>query len=255
MTDIYKAPESRLTESASVEGFGSLEIGVSGQYQFSIRAVIKEAWAKTRGAKGSVWVAFIVYLLILVPVSLGIPYVLTVIGLPNEMVPGQVPSPAVVGGFVTAQILIMLISLPLSAGIFMLGLKLASGIPVSAMEVVRYYHKALPIFFTLFLMYLMILIGFILLIIPGIYLMIAYYMAIPLVVEKGLSPWQALEASRKALSKHWFRFLGFGMAILLIMILSILPLGIGFIWTMPMAIIAYGIVYRNIFGFDEAIKA
>ena len=33
----------------------------------------------------------------------------------------------------------------------------------------------------------------------------AYLLAIPLVVERGLSPWQALEASRKAITQHWFK--------------------------------------------------
>lgn len=34
----------------------------------------------------------------------------------------------------------------------------------------------------------------------------------------------------------------------LIMFVSMIPLGIGLIWTIPMSMIAYGIIYRNMFG-------
>jgi uncharacterized membrane protein len=94
----------------------------------------------------------------------------------------------------------------------------------------------------------MVLIGFVLLIIPGIYLAIAYYMAMPLVVEKGLSPWAAMEISRKTVSKRWFTMFFFGIVMMLILIVSAIPLGIGLIWTLPMAMIAYGVIYRNMFG-------
>ena len=73
-----------------------------------------------------------------------------------------------------------------------------------------------------------------LLLIPGIYLSIAYRLAIPLVVERGLSPWQALEASRKAISQHWFKVFGLFFVLMLIMLLSMIPLGIGLIWTLPL---------------------
>ena len=103
-------------------------------------------------------------------------------------------------------------------------------------------------------MYILVAIGFLLLVLPGIYLMVAYSLAMPLVVEKGLSPWQALEASRKAITKSWFRFIGLGLAIMVIMIVSMIPLGIGMIWTIPMAMIAFGIAYRNIFGYEGEVE-
>ena len=58
-------------------------------------------------------------------------------------------------------------------------------------------------------------------------------------MEKGLSPWKALEASRKAISKCWFRFVGLGFVVMLIMLVGMLPLGIGLIWVMPLMLIAF----------------
>ena len=73
-------------------------------------------------------------------------------------------------------------------------------------------------------------------------------LAIPLVVERGLSPWQALEASRKAITQHWFKVFGLFFVLMLIMLLSMIPLGIGLIWTLPLLIVTMGVLYRTIFG-------
>ena len=36
------------------------------------------------------------------------------------------------------------------------------------------------------------------------------------------------------------------------MIVSIVPLGIGLIWTLPMGVMIKGIVYREVFGYTPA---
>lgn len=100
-------------------------------------------------------------------------------------------------------------------------------------------------------MTILILIGFVLLIVPGIYLSIAYAMALPLMAEKEMGIWESLETSRKAITKKWFPFFGFFIVMMLIMLAGALALGIGLIWAMPLTVIAYGIVYRNMFGVEE----
>ncbi len=47
-----------------------------------------------------------------------------------------------------------------------------------------------------------------LLIFPGIYLSIAYMFVLPLIIDRGLKPWQAMELSRQAVTKAWFRVFG-----------------------------------------------
>lgn len=253
MTDIYQAPSSALTESAALEGFGSLQRGIAGEYQFSIREIIRESWEKTSGAKGTVWLATLLYVLVIMPLSIGIPFVLGVLGLSMTPVPGESLNLIAIVASLLSQIVIMAITLPLGAGLFMIGLKLASSAPVSGTEVFAYFNKTMSLLGTVVLMYIMIALGLLLLIIPGIYLIFAYYMAIPLVVEKGLGPWQALEASRKAVSKRWFRFVGLGLVFMLLMMVASIPLGIGLIWVIPMVLIAYGIAYRNMFGFEGLV--
>lgn len=76
-------------------------------------------------------------------------------------------------------------------------------------------------------------------------------MTLPLIVDKGLSPWQAMETSRKAVHKIWWRLIGLFIVMGLIFVVSLVPLGIGLIWTWPMFIILTGVVYRHLFGAEE----
>lgn len=251
MANVYQAPEADLAENTvPFDGGGSIENGIAGKYDFSIQAIISEAWDRTSGSKGTIWLALLFFLIVFIPVSIVVPFVLGKLGLGPT--PGG-PIGEMVTYQIVAQLLLNCVSLPLSAGLMMIGLKLAARAPVEATEIFGYFPKILPLLGTMILMYLMIFIGFCLFIIPGIYLAIAYVLAIPLVVEKDLSPWQALETSRKAITHRWFRVFGLYLVMVVIMIVAMIPLGIGLIWVFPMFLLAFGIVYRNIFGYDGAV--
>lgn len=251
MNDIYRAPASDLSErTAAFEGAGSLENGIAGNYDFSIGAILSEAWERTSGSKGTLWLAFLVYMIV-IGVLLGMAdVILGALGIKFQ--PGDPMSKMIVSQL-ASQVIQILVSGPLIAGFVMVGIKLVVRASTGPNELFQYFNKFLPLLATTLLMYLMIFIGFCLLIIPGIYLSVAYILAIPLVAEKNLSPWQALEASRKAITHRWFGVFGLYLVLLLIMIVAMIPLGIGLIWVFPMAMLIYGIVYRNIFGYGGKV--
>jgi len=247
MDNIYESPKANLvSEPVAVEGYGSIEKGITGDYEFKFGAVLSEAWKKVSGSKGTFFFAFLLYVVVMIVVSLPMELIQQ-----SMIVPAAEPSMIIIF-VVVQQLVINLIVLPLAMGLFLLGLRRSVDAPVESTSIFKHYKKAFSLFFTMLLMYLMILIGFVLLIIPGIYLMIAYFMAMPLVVEKGLSPWQALEVSRKTITHRWFSVFFFSIVMTLILIISMIPLGIGVIWTAPMMMIAYGIMYRNMFGVEAA---
>ncbi len=100
-------------------------------------------------------------------------------------------------------------------------------------------------------MSIMIMLGYLLLIIPGIYLSIAYLMAIALMVDKDLGVWEAMEASRKAVSKHWFKVFFLYFLLMLLFIVASIPLLIGLIWVLPLFSILHGVLYKYMFGVDS----
>ena len=151
---------------------------------------------------------------------------------------------------VVIQVAVNLIAMPMMLAIIVMGIRRAVGAEIYSGSVFSCYSKMLPLFATMVLVYIMVIIGLILFVLPGIYLMVAYYMAMPLVVEKNMSPWQAMEVSRKAITHRWFSVFGLFLVMGIILAVSMLPLGLGLIWTLPMFVIAFGILYRNMFGVE-----
>ena len=74
--------------------------------------------------------------------------------------------------------------------------------------------------------------------------------AAPLMVEKNMGIWEAMETSRKAITHCWFRYFGLALLSGLVMFGGALALGIGLIWTMPMAMLMFASVYHEMFGFE-----
>ena len=246
MSDIYQAPSAELRTPVSNNEYGSVERGLSGDYEFTIGGALSEAWEKTAGRKGTFNLAMLLYVVVAILLSIGTDLLVTAISL-------TVPEPIIlIASSLTLQILINLILLPAWAGLIILGMRASVDSPITATMIFDHFRYALRLVGTLILMYLLILIGLVLLVLPGIYLIIAYSMALQLVVEKDMSPWQAMETSRKVVSKKWFTMFGFYIVALVITLVSALLLFIPLFWTLPMMIIASGLIYRNMFGLERS---
>ncbi|MCB0517754.1 MAG: hypothetical protein H6577_05095 [Lewinellaceae bacterium] len=72
-----------------------------------------------------------------------------------------------------------------------------------------------------------------LLLLPAIYLGIAYYWAYMFVVFHNLTFWEALESSRKLITKHWFIIFAFLLVTGLIMLAGAILLCIGILASLP----------------------
>jgi hypothetical protein len=252
MTNVYQAPSADLTENTvPYGGGGSLENGIAGNYEFSIGDILNEAWEKTDGAKGTIWLSILLYAVFAFVVVFILGMVLGIVGIGATAATGSIGTMIV--SMIVTQIVEMAVIMPVAMGMFMIGIKRAAGAPSQATDIFGHFSKALPLLGTIVLMYILVFIGTLLLVLPGIYLMIAYWLAMPLIIEKNLGPWEALEASRKAITHHWFGFLGMGLIMTVIMIVAMIPLGIGLIWALPFMLIASGIVYRNVFGYGGSV--
>jgi len=63
---------------------------------------------------------------------------------------------------------------------------------------------------------LLVAVGLIFLILPGIYLMVVYTFSYMLVVDRGLGAWPALEESRRVVHKNWWGVFGLTLVMLLL---------------------------------------
>jgi hypothetical protein len=240
----YTAPVSNLQDSTPNPQVLSIEEALSRGYDFRVGELISEAWRLVAGSKGIIIGGFLLYYAAIMLINTVLGFIFGLLGLEAE-------ADNLVGLFVSQfaiSILGSVLTYPLLAGLMLIGIRRAAGQEINFNQLFIPFNNPMPVIITGILMMLLVYAGMLLLLLPGLYLAIAYMLALPLVIERGLSPWQALETSRKAISQHWFKVFGWGLLLGLIVGLSIIPLGIGLVWTIPMWMISTGILYRTIFG-------
>jgi len=241
MTDIYSAPESEVQMQSDSDGeYGSIEKGLEGDYDLSIGEVMSEAWSLTKGSKTTILVAALLLMVYSLVVSFAVGFIGGLLG---------------TLGVVVGNIVLYAVLNPVSVGFMIIAIRRACKREASSTSIFEHFDKVVPLFITYLIMAIFIMIGFVLLIIPGIYLAIAYMYAMPLVVEKNMGPWEALETSRKIITKKWFNMFGLLLVFSIVVTVAALPLGIGLIWAVPWAVICMGIVYRNAFGVNSETLA
>ncbi len=243
MNNLYATPEADLSYSnASDRAGGSIEDAISGKIQISMTGTMGEAWRNLKGFKTKCNVAFLLYFIIAIVaafVSMPVIFGLTAIG-------ADAQTAAILGSVI--QMVASIAVMPMFMGIHIMGMRHAENRSVSAGSIFGYFNKIPAVFLCYFIMVIMIILGSILLILPGIYLMYAYMFAMPLVVEKNMSAWRALETSRKALTRKWFRFFGLILLLMLINLLTVVTLFIASIWTVPWSVLTISMVYTKLFG-------
>jgi hypothetical protein len=229
----YDPPKADVNAQVlAVGASGSLEDALAGRYDFDIGQVMREAWNLTKGMKASFWgAAFIVYAIFFV----------------LALVAASLAGKSGIMQFIPSIVLGTLGPV-LFIGLVMMGVRRAAGLPISFATAFSCIDRALTVFLASLLSTFLTYVGLVLIIIPGIYLAIAYCMTMPLIADRRLTPWQAIETSRKAVTKRWFQYFGLFIVVGLLVIASALPLGIGLIWTAPWSINVIGVVYRRTFG-------
>ncbi|MDH3642700.1 MAG: hypothetical protein OES38_11430, partial [Gammaproteobacteria bacterium] len=145
------------------------------------------------------------------------------------------------------QLITMLMIYPFFAGVFMVGLRQSVGLPVSFDQQFAYYGAALPILAVALLQSIASAIGFVLLIIPGLYLAFALALSIPLKVEKQLPVLDCLTTSLKLVNKKFLNVAVLAIVASFISTLSFITI-IGWIWAMPWMLMVYAITYRQLAG-------
>ena len=145
------------------------------------------------------------------------------------------------------QLVVTMVALPMGVAVLVMAMRHANGKTVAVGEVFKHFGTMGRLLGCYLLQLILIVIGMILLVLPGIYLMFAYMFAMPLIVEKKMGVWQALETSRKAVTKVWFRFFGLTWLITLINVLAVFTLGIAWIWTIPWSILTMSLIHIKLF--------
>ena len=207
------------------------------QYDFDIIEITKEGWRRMEGVKGVFVTAFAIYVVIAVAV---------------QMVLGIVfPSPAENPDFANQTIVTILsypVLMPLLTGMIMMAIRHVRGESIVFQDVFGYYGMTWTLALAALLIYVMTVAGLLFFILPGIYLSVAYIFTLPLIADKGMGVWDAMELSRKTVTQHWFKVFGLMMLLSLGLMAGFVTFGIGLIWAVPLMLVTlYGLLYPIMF--------
>ena len=101
----------------------------------------------------------------------------------------------------------------------------------------------------------LLLIGYALCIIPGIYLSVAWYFAIPLIIDRRMNFWEAMELSRKMVNKHWIIIFAFLIVYGLLALAGMIACCVGIFVTMPIGFAALMYAMKPFFKITNPLAA
>jgi glycerophosphoryl diester phosphodiesterase family protein len=91
-------------------------------------------------------------------------------------------------------------------------------------------------------------VGLLLCILPGIYLGVGYVFALPLVIDKKMDFWPAMEVSRQVVHQHWWSVFLLVIVVGLIAFAGCIVCFVGMLISVPVASAALMFVYEDLFG-------
>jgi uncharacterized membrane protein len=90
------------------------------------------------------------------------------------------------------------------------------------------------------------MVGFVFLIVPGVYALLTYGFVPLLTIDKGLGVGEAFTESARMTKGHKWHLIGFGLVCMLINLLGAMVLFVGLLFTIPLTLLAYAHVYRTL---------
>lgn len=216
----------------------SVRKALAGEYDFEVKAVLKEGWEITQRDKMAMLQGMGVTVLI----------ALMVIAFAYEYSLQKGIDFNATGFRAARDIIMMILVAPFAAGLMMMGVNASIGAKVRGSHVIQYLHKAFSIIVASVLISAFVQIGMLFFILPGLYLIIATGFTIPLVLDKGFMPSRALLISIKVVNKQWRKFVQLYLIFFALLLLVFATFGLAMIWVAPFYYNAKGLLYRDIFG-------
>ncbi|HBB76946.1 MAG: hypothetical protein A2186_03380 [Candidatus Levybacteria bacterium RIFOXYA1_FULL_41_10] len=133
-------------------------------------------------------------------------------------------------------------------GFLKIMLKLIAGTKPTYRDLYLHYPQFIDFLLAGLIMGLLIAGGFILLILPGIYLAIRLQFTPLFVADKGLKPVDAVKGSWELTKGKWMKVFVFDLLTVGINILGLLALVVGLLVTIPMTSLAYVYFYKKLQG-------
>lgn len=142
---------------------------------------------------------------------------------------------------------------PLTAGFFHIIFNRIRGEDIYIGDIAKGFNVFVAAVLADILISVFVSIGFVLLIIPGIIVSALYMFAFPLIIEKKMDFWQAMEISRKVVTKNIFELSVFMLVLYILLFVGVILLLVGFFVALPIVFAAIAYAYVDLFGLEEPV--
>jgi uncharacterized membrane protein len=142
----------------------------------------------------------------------------------------------------------LLVSGPLTAGFYIVANKISKGEPYEFGTFFKGFDFFVPLLLYSLIAGIFTALGFIALIVPGIYLAVAYTFAPLFIVFGKMEFWDGMELSRKLITRNWWNIFGFILLLFLINLAGTLAFFVGLLFTIPLTYCAIYAAFEDIVG-------
>jgi len=144
----------------------------------------------------------------------------------------------------------LLVSGPLTAGFYIVANKISKGEPYEFGTFFKGFDFFVPLLLYSLIAGIFVALGLVALIVPGIYLAVAYTFAPLFVVFGKMEFWDGMEFSRKLVTRNWWNIFGFILLLFLINLAGALAFLVGLLFTIPLTSCAIYAAFEDIVGTD-----
>ncbi len=242
----YSTPASAWNPVAQMTSGEALVEIAPGSEPIDVMACLKRAFYLTKRNFGMIMLLLAVYIGVTMAVGIfgaGLDHLLGLNKVVGDTIM-QSTGQSVTSNSPIASILNQIVSIFLSLGVTRVGLNIVSGKEFSVGDLFLGGAKFLPALGGMILYFLMILIGFILLVVPGVYLALRYGMFLTAMVDRNLGVIDSFTYSSSLTTNNRARLFGLtGMSIGLALA-GILALCVGIFFAMPVISLSWVVAYR-----------
>lgn len=149
------------------------------------------------------------------------------------------------------QLLSSLVAGPMFAGFYYALRRQMDGLTFTFSEFLAGLNQFVPLMLVGLVTAILVSLGLIVFILPGIYLAVSYLFALILVQDRAMNFWEAMETSRRLVTRQWFAFFGLVLILFAINFVGAIPAGLGLLLTIPLSMAAVACAYRHQIGLQE----
>ncbi|UZQ54620.1 hypothetical protein OOK60_00650 [Trichothermofontia sichuanensis B231] len=145
----------------------------------------------------------------------------------------------------------LLVAPPLWAGLYLSAFKSLNNRQLEFSDFFKGFQFFAPLVLANLIIGIFIVIGTIFCVIPGIYLGVAYLLTIPLILDRNMGFWEAMETSRKVVTKNWFSWFVFGLLMFAINLGGLIACIVGLFFTIPLTYCMWIAAYEDVVGIQR----